>query len=241
MIYNANLNHLLILDIETVPQFPDFSQLSNQWKELWQQKMSKTMPENMEQNEWYGQRAGIQSEFGKIICVSTGFFYHENNGRLVFKLKSFSENNEKDLLKSLSETLHSFKEKRKNLIIAGHNIKEFDIPFICRRMMINQMVLPDYLRLSSKKPWETNLIDTMELWKFGDYKNYTSLHLLCTVLGIETPKDDIDGSMVKDVYYKENDLPRIVTYCQKDVVTVANILMRFKNLPLLEKEQILIV
>jgi len=106
--------------------------------------------------------------------------------------------------------------------------------------MINQVVLSDHLQLSSKKPWETNLVDTMELWKFGDYKNYTSLHLLATVLGIETPKDDIDGSMVKDVYYKENDLPRIVTYCQKDVVTVANILMRFKNLPLLEKEQVLI-
>ncbi|MFT4018365.1 MAG: ribonuclease H-like domain-containing protein [Agriterribacter sp.] len=240
MIYNANLNHLLVLDIETVPQFPDFSHLSQQWKELWLHKMSKTMPENFLPEDWYSQRAGIQSEFGKIICISTGLFYQESDGKLVFKLKSLYGNNEASLLKSFNELLHSFKEKRSNLIMTGHNIKEFDIPFICRRMMINQVVLSDHLQLSSKKPWETNLVDTMELWKFGDYKNYTSLHLLATVLGIETPKDDIDGSMVKDVYYKENDLPRIVTYCQKDVVTVANILMRFKNLPLLEKEQVLI-
>ncbi|MCC6287724.1 MAG: ribonuclease H-like domain-containing protein [Chitinophagaceae bacterium] len=241
MIYNANLNHLLILDIETVPQYSDFSQLPDHWKELWLHKMTKTMPENFLQEEWYSQRAGIQSEFGKIICISTGLFHYDSNGKLVFKLKSLYGNNEAALLKSFNGLLHSFKEKRSTMLIAGHNIKEFDIPFICRRMMINQIVLPDYLQLSSKKPWETNLVDTMELWKFGDYKNYTSLHLLATVLGIETPKDDIDGSMVKDVYYKENDLPRIVTYCQKDVVTVANILMRFKNLPLLEKEQISVV
>lgn len=241
MIYNANLNHLLVLDIETVPQFSDFSHLPAPSKELWKQKMTKTMPENFSIEDWYTQRAGIQGEFGKIICISTGLFYHEPDGKLILKLKSFYEKEEAMLLKSFNNMLNSFKEKRDFLLMAGHNIKEFDIPFICRRMMINQLVLPEYFQLSSKKPWETNLVDTMELWKFGDYKNYTSLSLLATVLGIDTPKDDIDGSMVKDVYYVDNDLQRIVTYCQKDVVTVANIIMRFKNLPLIEKEQILIV
>lgn len=240
MIYNANLNHLLVLDIETVPQFPHFSYLTDPWKELWKHKMTKTMPENFCIEDWYTQRAGIQSEFGKIICISTGLFYQEPDGKLMLKLKSFYENEETSLLKSFNSMLDSFTKKRGLLLMAGHNIKEFDIPFICRRMMINQMVLPGHFQLSSKKPWETNLVDTMELWKFGDYKNYTSLNLLATVLGIKTPKDDIDGSMVKDVYYTENNLQRIVTYCQKDVVTVANIIMRFKSLPLLEEEQILI-
>ncbi len=240
MIYNTNLNHLLVLDIETVPQFSDFSHMPDIWKELWKHKMSKTMPENCSLEDWYAQRAGIQGEFGKIICISTGLFYHESDGRLVLKLKSFYENQEDALLQSFNNMLSSFKEKRGMLLMAGHNIKEFDIPFICRRMMINWLNLPEYFQLSSKKPWETNLVDTMELWKFGDYKNYTSLNLLAAVLGIETPKDDIDGSMVKDVYYRENNLQRIVTYCQKDVVTVANIILRFKNLPLIEKEQILI-
>lgn len=240
MIYNANLNNLLVLDIETVPQLPDFFHLPDHWKELWKHKMSKTMPENFSIEDWYAQRAGIQGEFGKIICISTGLFYHEPDGKLILKLKSFYENEEASLLRLFNNMLNSFKEKRGLLLMAGHNIKEFDIPFICRRMMINQLVLPEYLQLSSKKPWETNLVDTMELWKFGDYKNYTSLNLLAAVLGIETPKDDIDGSMVKDVYYIEKNLQRIVTYCQKDVVTVANIIMRFKNLPLLEKGQILI-
>ncbi|MFT3947999.1 MAG: 3'-5' exonuclease [Agriterribacter sp.] len=241
MIYNANLGHLLVIDIETIPQYADYNHLSDHYRQLWEHKMSKIMPENFSVSDWYSQRAGIQSEFGKIICISTGLFYYETDGKLVFKLKSFYEKDEASLLKSFNSMLDAFKEKRQVLLIAGHNVKEFDIPFICRRMMINQIALPEYLQLSSKKPWETNLVDTMELWKFGDYKNYTSLNLLATVLGIDTPKDDIDGSMVRDVYYIENDLPRIVTYCQKDVVTVANVIMRFKNLPLLEKEQIIVV
>lgn len=240
MIYTANLNHLLVLDIETVPQSAHFSQLPDHWKELWKHKMSKIMPENFSDADWYTQRAGIQGEFGKIICISTGLFYHETDGKLAFRLKSFYENDEAALLRSFSKMLDAFKEKRGVLLMAGHNIKEFDIPFICRRMMINGIVLPEHLQLSSKKPWETNLVDTMELWKFGDYKNYTSLNLLASVLGIQTPKDDIDGSMVQEVYYKENNLPRIVTYCQKDVITVANIIMRFKNLPLIGEEAIVI-
>lgn len=241
MIHQINLANLLVIDIETVPGTPDFQLLPECWKGLWEDKISKTMPENISPGEYYLQRAGILAEFGKIICISTGFFYHETNGQLCFKIKSFSGDDEAALLVAFVDLLNTFREKRGNFAIAGHNLKEFDIPYICRRMLILNIPLPDYLQLSGKKPWETNLADTMELWKFGDYKNYVSLKLLAAVLGIDTPKDDIDGSMVKDVYYEEKNLPRIVTYCQKDVVTVANIILRFKGMPYLEKENIIMV
>lgn len=241
MIHQINLTNLLVIDIETVPGVPDFQLLPESWQELWQDKISKTMPENILPGESYLQKAGILAEFGKIICISTGFFYNDANGNLCFKLKSFSGDNEAVILHDFVALLNTFRDKRGIFSIAGHNLKEFDIPYICRRMLIQRIPLPEYLQLSGKKPWETNLVDTMELWKFGDYKNYVSLKLLAAVLGIATPKDDIDGSMVKEVYYEQRDLPRIVTYCQKDVVTVANIILRFKHLPYLEKENITIV
>jgi len=241
MIQQINLTNLMVIDIETVPGVPDFQLLPENMQGLWQDKISKTMPENILPEESYLQKAGILAEFGKIICISTGFFYHESAEKLCFKLKSFSGDDEATLLLAFVELLNTFRAKRGIFSIAGHNLKEFDIPYICRRMLILNIPLPDYLQLSGKKPWETNLADTMELWKFGDYKNYVSLKLLAAVLGIDSPKDDIDGSMVKDVYYKEKDLPRIVTYCQKDVVTVANIILRFKHLPPLDKANITIV
>ena len=214
MVYNVNLANLLVLDIETVPASPDFQHLPDYWKGLWEDKMSKTMPENFSHTEWYAQRAGILAEFGKIICISTGCFYQDANGGTGFRLKSLSGDDERKLLLDFLGILHTFRDKRNTVILAGHNIKEFDIPYICRRLMIQQVALPEMLQLSAKKPWETNMIDTMELWKFGDYKNYTSLNLLAAVLGIETPKDDIDGSMVREVYYREHDLQRIAVYCQ---------------------------
>lgn len=241
MIHQISITNLLIIDIETVPGSPDFQYLTPYWKELWEDKVSKTMPEKFSYETYYPERAGILAEFGKIICISTGFFYHDANGNTCFKIKSLSGDNEAQLLQDFIDLLNTFKEKRNSLFITGHNIKEFDIPYICRRMVINNIPLPDYFQLSGKKPWETQFIDTLELWKFGDYKNYTSLKLLAAVLGIETPKDDIDGSMVRDVYYVEKNLPRIVVYCQKDIITVANIILRFRNQPLVDKANIVIV
>lgn len=232
--------HLLVLDIETVPQYPSFEKLPEPWKVLWTDKISKTMPENIPAPEMYEQRAGIQAEFGKIICISTGFFYKDKAGRLCFRLKSYAHEDEKMLLTEFTQKLESFYKVTPDFNFAGHNIKEFDIPYISRRMLINQLPLPSFMQFSGKKPWETNLIDTMQLWKFGDYKNYTSLKLLAACLGIATPKDDIDGSRVKEVYYKEKNLPRIVEYCQKDVIATAQIFLRFQNLPLLPQENIFI-
>jgi len=240
MIYNVSLSNLLVIDIETVPGTPDFQHLPELWKELWVDKVSKTMPENFSVDEWYTQRAGIMAEFGRIICISTGCFFTESDGSTAFKIKSLYGDDELQILQQFVGLLNNFKEKRGTVCIAGHNLKEFDIPYICRRMMMNGMALPEHLQLSGKRPWETNLVDTLELWKFGDYKNYTSLKLVATALGIDTPKDDIDGSMVRDVYYNERNLQRIVTYCQKDVITVANIIMRFKHAPLIKKEKIVI-
>jgi 3'-5' exonuclease len=235
-----NLQHLLILDIETVPQYQSLTELPDVWKYLWEDKISKTMPENISAAEWYEQRAGIMAEFGKIICISTGFFYYDTANRLCFRIKSYNQSNEKDLLRAFIDTLESVHAKIPAFHYCGHNIKEFDIPFISRRLLINHMALPSFMQFSGKKPWETNMLDTMQLWKFGDYKNYTSLKLLAASLGIETPKDDIDGSRVKHVYYEDKDLERITVYCQKDVIAVAQIILRFLNLPLLPAANIFV-
>lgn len=241
MLSTIDLTKVLVIDIETVPGAPDFQHLPSDWQGLWEEKVSKTMPENFSAEEYYTQRAGILAEFGKIVCVSCGLFYHESNGEILFKIKSVSGDDERVLLNDFISLINSFNEKRGMIILVGHNIKEFDIPYLCRRMIINRIALPDCLQLYGKKPWETNLLDTLELWKFGDHKNFISLKLLAAVLGISTPKDDIDGSMVQDVYYNEKNLQRIVVYCQKDVVTVANILLHFKNQPHLIPENIVIV
>ena len=186
--------------------------------------------------EFY-ERAGIQAEFGKIICISIGFF-HQIDGLQHFRVSSFSGDNEIEILKNFVSLL---KKQQKDQLLCAHNGKEFDFPYLCRRMMVNNIPIPPQLQIAGKKPWEVNHLDTMELWKFGDYKNYTSLNLLATILSIPTPKDDIDGSMVKKVYYEDNDLKRIVKYCQKDVITTAQILLKFKGLPSISSENITLV
>ncbi len=230
---HSSLTDLLIIDIETVPGVPHFQQLPDEWKGLWMGKISKTVPENISPEESYADRAGIMAEFGRVVCISAGYFYREKNEEIFFKIKSIAGNDELELLKNFFNLVEKFREKRPRFSFAGHNIKEFDIPFICRRTMANQMQIPGFLQFSGMKPWEVNMVDTLQFWKFGDHKNYTSLSLLAAVLGIPTPKDDIDGSMVRQVYYEEKNISRIVEYCQKDVVAVANVILRFRNLPLL--------
>jgi uncharacterized protein YprB with RNaseH-like and TPR domain len=230
------LQNILFLDIETVPQAPDYSLLDDTWKKLWDYKSNSLKRVEEDTPETLYNRAGIYAEFGKVICISCGFFRFEG-GDISFRLKSFYGDDEKILLKEFCETLTRHFNKTENLLCA-HNGKEFDFPYLCRRLIINTIPIPDILNISGKKPWEVKHLDTMELWKFGDYKSYTSLNLLANVLGIPTPKDDIDGSMVREVYYKENDLERIATYCQKDVVTTAQILLRMSNQPLIELNQI---
>lgn len=222
---------VLFLDIETVPQAADWNELNPDWQNLWAKKVEKQISENESAEEFYGKRAGILAEFGKIICISCGIIVDENK----LRLKSFYGDNEVDILLGFNKLLKDNYFKS-NIILCAHNGKEFDFPFLARRMLINNIEIPYVLNLQGKKPWEIPHLDTMELWKFGDYKHYTSLNLLAAVLGIPTPKDDIDGSQVASVYYNDHDLERIKTYCEKDVLTVAQIFRKFRSEDLLERE-----
>ena len=234
MLEQYDLHNLLVLDIETVPQYSTYDEVPDHLKKLWDKKTLYQRKEETAE-EFYGS-AGIWAEFGKIICISVGIF--TGGKRPGLRVKSFAGHDEKELLEDFSTMLSS---QPASLILCAHNGKEFDFPYICRRMLINGLKFPSQLELSGKKPWEINHLDTMELWKFGDYKNYTSLNLLTTIFNIPTPKDDIDGSMVGHVYWNENDLERICTYCQKDVIATAQLVRRFRAEDLIADENITIV
>ena len=231
------LHNILFLDIETVSQKAGFSQLPEEWKFLWKKKADILLRNNNEETaeSIYG-RAGIYAEFGKIICISCGVLQGEGAERKII-MKSFYGDDEKKLLLDFADMVNKWTPGPAKYLCA-HNGKEFDFPFLSRRMIVNSVPIPALMQLAGKKPWEVNHLDTMELWKFGDFKNYTSLNLLAYTLGVPTPKDDIDGSMVGDTYWKEKDLARIVVYCQKDVVTVAQVLLRMQGEPLIKNENI---
>lgn len=229
--------NILFLDIETVPQFPDYTSLPEDWRQLWDTKSVSLLKYHEGQtNESLYPRAGIYAEFGKIVCISCGVLQGSSGQRKII-IKSFSGDDEKELLQQFTEMLSKWSAGETKYLCA-HNGKEFDFPYLCRRMIINSLPIPPMLNIAGKKPWEVNHLDTLELWKFGDFKSYTSLNLLAHTLGIPTPKDDIDGSMVWEVYWKEKNLRRIVTYCQKDVVTVAQIFLRMNGEQLLKEENI---
>lgn len=236
MLNDLKLQDILFIDIETVPAAPDFQSLADEEKKLWEKKaelIRRNEPE-LTADELYV-RAGIYAEFGKIVCISCGFI----NGK-EFRIKSFYGDDEKILLKEFADTLnrHYYTER---YYLCAHNGKEFDYPYIARRMLINGLKLPGILNIAGKKPWEIRHLDTMELWKFGDYKHYTSLELLATVFKIPTPKGDIDGSMVGQVFWEENNLERIVKYCEKDVLTVAQLLHRYMGMPLIKETDVVFV
>jgi predicted PolB exonuclease-like 3'-5' exonuclease len=230
-------HNILFLDIETVPQHSSFDLVPNDWKDLWSKK-AEALLRNREDDttESIYPRAGIYAEFGKIICISCGYIQGSGEQKKII-LKSFSGDNEKILLHEFSEMITRWAANEPKFLCA-HNGKEFDFPYLCRRLIINNLPIPVVLNMSGKKPWEVNHLDTMELWKFGDYKSYTTLNLLAHALGVPTPKDDIDGSMVWEVYWKEKNLNRIVVYCQKDVVTVAQIFLRMQGESLIKNENI---
>lgn len=234
MMYQLNLSRVLFLDIETVPQSPDYDQLEGKSKSLWDKKSGQLKTEAMPTPASVYGRAGIYAEFGRIIVISVGFF----NGS-EFRIKSFYGDDEKILLEEFAQLLNRHYNQADDMLCA-HNGKEFDFPYIARRMVINGIELPFILQLAGKKPWEVKHLDTMELWKFGDYKSYTSLELLTHILNIPTPKDDIDGSQVGHVYWVERDLERIRHYCQKDVLAVAQVMRRYLNQPLIRDEQVVI-
>ena len=233
-----SLNNILFLDIETVSQFERFEELTEAWKELWSKKADNLMRNSKEEQsaETIYERAAIYAEFGKIICISCGVIQGTGESKTM-TVKSFYGHDEKKILGDFCDMLQKWTPGSQKYLCA-HNGKEFDFPYLCRRMVINNECIPDLLSIAGKRPWEVNHLDTMELWRFGDYKNFTSLNLLAHALNIPTPKDDIDGSMVGAVYWKQQNLERIVHYCQKDVVTLAQIFLRMNREPLVKENNI---
>jgi len=235
-----SLEDILFIDIETVPQKGDFKELSEQFQKLWDKKSSFFRNEDQNAADVY-ERAGIYAEFGRIICISAGVII-QKNGERYYRVKSFHDQDEKKLLSGFNDMLDKFTSNAAKRICA-HNGLEFDYPYIARRTLINGLKLPKILDVAGAKPWEIKdrLLDTLQMWKFGDYKNYTSLDLLCAVFNIPTPKDDIDGSQVAQVYYHEGDLDRIIRYCEKDTLALANLFLRYKGEPIILNENMLIV
>ena len=234
MLSHLNLNKILFLDIETVPLYPNFDQVPVQEKKFFAEKTVYQRKDEISPEDLC-ERAGIWAEFGRIICISIGSF--TPTGPREFTLKSFT-GEEIQLLRAFKELLDLHFNSPRHLL-CGHNAKEFDFPFIARRMLIHQISLPQSLQLFNKKPWEVPHLDTLHLWRFGDYKHYTSLKLMAHVLGIPSPKDDIDGSQVASVFYEEKNLERIITYCEKDVVSVAQVFLKLRSESLLKTEEII--
>ena len=236
MLKKVPIEKVLFLDIETAPSVYKFEDLEEKARELFESKTRFMQNEEKSFHQLYDERGGIYAEFGKIVCISVGFVNSTSTGNQI-RMKSFYHDDEETLLRQFNGLLGEHYNSP-NSILCGHNAKEFDFPYICRRMLINGLDLPATLDIAGKKPWEINHLDTMELWKFGDFKAYTSLALLCHVFKIPTPKDDISGADVARVYYEEKDLERIKVYCEKDVVALIQLFLKMRGDHLVEEGEI---
>ena len=234
MLKNINYSKILFFDIETVPQTFDYSELDEKGQGLWDRKTRFIQQrEDLNAEEVY-EKAGIYAEFGKVVCISLGFVL-QKEGETQIRIKSIANEDEIVLLQEFLDLLNSYYNSP-DFLFCAHNGKEFDIPFLCRRILINNLKIPYMLNVSGKKPWEIKHLDTMELWKFGDYKNYTSLDLLTYIFKIPTPKDDMDGSQVAKVFYQDKDLDRIIHYCEKDVVATIQLFRKYQGDPIINEE-----
>ncbi|NNC83893.1 MAG: 3'-5' exonuclease [Flavobacteriales bacterium] len=239
MLSHISLSDILFIDIETAPLVYQFGDLEPHVQDLWSRKTQWIQHREEKSADEVYERAGIYAEFSKVICATVGYFA-EVDGERSFRMKSFAGDDEEKLLTGLKEIFKRFFRKNKALLCA-HNGKEFDFPFLARRYVVQNITLPEVLQLAGKKPWEVSHLDTMDLWKFGDYKHYTSVELLAHTLGIQSPKDDISGADVAKVYYEDKDLSRIQRYCEKDVVTIARILQRFKGVDVVADEDVVLL
>lgn len=240
MLENYKIDHILFLDVETVPQVYDFKAVPQRSKYLFTEKVKNQVSEEVTVEQLYRLRGGILAEFGKIICISVGYIQKlDENYQL--RLKSFYGDDEKKILEDFAALLNKSFKNEKEDVLCAHNGKEFDFPYLCRRMLVNGIKIPKILQIMGKKPWEINHIDTLEFWKFGDYKHYTSLELLTEIFGIPSPKDDIKGSDVARVYWEEKDLKRIAKYCQKDVLALVQLFLRFKGDDMLKEDAMIFV
>jgi uncharacterized protein YprB with RNaseH-like and TPR domain len=245
MVPEIDITNVLFLDIETVSGAAAFTDLDETFQQLWAYKAPSALRRYGEElneeelAEAYTEKAGIFAEFAKIVCISVGAVYRDKERHLNIRLKSFAGRDEAELLRDFNEMLDQYYGDPAKYYICGHNIKEFDVPFMCRRIVTNGLPLPKLLDIAGKKPWETkHLVDTMELWKFGDRKSYVSLKLLAAVLGFPSPKDDIDGSEVGRVYWEDDDVERIAKYCEKDVLATAQLFLKYQRKPLFGEGQV---
>ncbi|WP_268035085.1 3'-5' exonuclease [Algoriphagus sp. PAP.12] len=232
------LGSILFLDIETASLTESFEELDPRLQDEWVKKerlIKKTEEGHIDPGSLYFDRAGIHAEFGQIVCIGVGYYQRKKKEKkLIFRSKVFANDSEKELLQDFSALL-----EKKKWVLCAHNGKEFDFPYICRRMLIQGIPLPEPLQISGKKPWEVRHLDTMELWKFGDYKHYTRLELLASVFGVPSSKDDLDGSQVNSTFHLENDLEKIKKYCLKDVEVTARVYLAMN--PQLELEEFEII
>ncbi len=240
---NPSPSQILVIDIETIRSTATYDELPERLQKQWDKKaFNLRNPDEITPDEMYRERAGIYAEFGQIIVIAVGFYVYQEE-EWHFRVRSISNDNEEELLEEFIGVINKFKPA--STYLCGHNGKEFDFPYIARRLLVHGLPLPELLDTAGKKPWEVNHIDTMELWKFGDYKHFTSLDLLAAIFEIPSSKSDIDGSQVSQVYYEENDsgegLERISTYCAKDVIVTAQLLLRLKSQPLINEKNIHIV
>jgi predicted PolB exonuclease-like 3'-5' exonuclease len=238
MLDHLDITNILFLDIETVPQVYQFEDLDDTKQKLWDAKTKYKQKDDLTAEDIY-EEAGILAEFGKIVCISVGFIKQEDSHNQL-RLKSFYGHDERQILQKFNQLLNNHYNLEQHRLCA-HNGKEFDFPYLARRILINRLALPDILDIAGKKPWEINHVDTMQLWKFGDYKHYTSLSLLTNVFDIPSPKDDITGADVSKVYWEDEDVDRIATYCEKDVEATVQLFCRYKGIPLIEEEQVISV
>ena len=233
------IKNTLFIDIETASGKADFDLLSPKMQELWLRKAKGlSNPNNVDLKDLYFERAALYAEFGKIICIGMGFLYHDKENGLSFKVKTIAIDDEQELLAAFISFVNST-YKNKELSLVAHNGKEFDFPYLCRRMLVHSLEIPKQLQLQGKKPWEVVHLDTMELWKFGDRKAYTSLELLTEILGIGEAKSNLSGDKVNDTYYRKNDLKAIAAYCKEDVVLVAQLFLRFNFQKQVEPQNII--
>lgn len=224
------LEDLVFFDIETAPLTATLAELPEELQAVWALKEGHKAPEDQDAESWWHERSGLYAEFGRVVCISLGFFTRSKEGRQ-FRVKSMADPNEDLVLQDFAQMLEKHFPSLQRHRLCGHNIKGFDIPYLCRRMIINGIPLPAQLDVAGLKPWEIPHVDTQELWGFGDRRHMASLRLLAASLGIPSPKDDIDGSQVGRVFWEDNDLDRIATYCAKDVVTTGRVLLRLKEGP----------
>lgn len=236
--FDKIFRNLLVIDIETASAFEEYQDMNERMQALWDKKASFLQnTEETSPTELYFDKGAIYAEFGKVICISAGIFTKEEDNSIGFRIKSFALESEKETLAAFKNLVET-KFESKYLRMVAHNGKEFDFPYMCRRMLVNEIEIPEALDIRGKKPWEINHFDTMELWKFGDRKNYTSLDLLAALFGVESSKDDIDGSQVNMVYYKENDLERISKYCQRDVMVTAQVFLKLNGFQEIDEKNI---